>query len=68
MALGTEVDLGTGHIVLDVLPAVPKRGTAAPLFSADVYCGHGRPSQLLLTSCFLCFPFCTVYIVVLQLR
>ena len=27
--LGTEVDLGTGHIVLDVVPAVRERGTAA---------------------------------------
>jgi len=32
--LGTEVDLGTGHIVLDVVPAVCEMGTAAPpLFS-----------------------------------
>jgi len=31
--LGTEVDLITGHIVLDVVPAVRERGTAAPLFS-----------------------------------
>jgi len=30
---GTEVDLGTCHIVLDVVPAVRERGTAAPLFS-----------------------------------
>ena len=28
-----------------------ERGTASPLFSAHVYCGHGRPSQLLLSSC-----------------
>jgi len=28
-----------------------ERGTAAPPFSAHVYCGHGRPSQLLLSSC-----------------
>jgi len=42
--LGTEVDLGPGHIVLDGVPAVRERGTAAPpLFSAHVYCGHGRP-------------------------
>jgi len=27
------------------------RGTAAPLFSAHVYRGHGRPSQLVLSSC-----------------
>ena len=49
--LGTEVDLGPGHIVLDWVPALRERGTAAPLFSAHVYCGHGRPSQLLLSSC-----------------
>jgi len=50
--LGTEVDLGPGHIVLDGDPAPPRKmGTAAPVFSAHVYCGHGRPSQLLLSSC-----------------
>jgi len=50
--LGTEVDLGPGDIVLDGVPASRERGTAAPLFSAHVYYGHGRPSQLLLSSCF----------------
>jgi len=50
--LGTEVDLGQGHIVLDGVPAIRKRGIAAPLFSAHVYCGHGRPSELLLSSCY----------------
>jgi len=50
---GTEVDLDPGHIVLDGVPALRERGTAAPIFSADVYCGHGRPSQLLLSSCFI---------------
>ena len=50
--LGTELDLGPGHIVLDGVPALRERGTAAlPLFSAHAYCGHGRPSQLLLSSC-----------------
>jgi len=49
--LGTEVDLGTGHIVLDVVLAVRERGTAAPPLFAHVCCGHGRPSQLLLSSC-----------------
>jgi len=49
--LGTEVDLGPGHIVLDGVPALRERSTAAPIFSAHVYCGHGRPSQLLLSSC-----------------
>jgi len=28
--LGTEVDLGPGHIVLDAVPALRERGTAAP--------------------------------------
>ena len=32
MALGTEVGLGLGHIVIDGDPAPPKRGTAAPSF------------------------------------
>ena len=49
--LGTEVDLGPGHIVLDGVLAPRERGTAAPIFSAHVYCDHGRPSQLLLSSC-----------------
>jgi len=30
--LSTEVDLGTGHIVLDGDPAARERGTAAPSF------------------------------------
>jgi len=35
-------------------PSSREKGTAAPpLFSAHVYCGHGRPSQLLLSSCIL---------------
>ena len=29
--LGTEVDLGPSHIVLDGIPALRERGTAAPL-------------------------------------
>ena len=43
--LGTEIDLGPGHIVLDGDPAPPPaKGTQHPrsIFSADVYCGHGR--------------------------
>ena len=52
MALGTEVDLGPGHTVLDGVPALRETGIAAPIFSARVYCGHGRPSQLLLSSCY----------------
>ena len=51
--LDTEVDLGSDHIVLDGDPALPpcERGTAAPLFSAHDYCGHGHPYQLMLSFC-----------------
>jgi len=49
--LGTEVDLGPGHIVLDGVPAPAKGVQRSPLFSAHVHCGHGRPSQLLLSYC-----------------
>jgi len=38
-------------------PSSRERGTAAPVFSAHVYCSHGRPSQLLLISCFCFFSF-----------
>ena len=52
MPLGTEVDLGPGHIVLDGVPALHKGAQQPPpLFSVGVYCGHGHPSQLLLSSC-----------------
>jgi len=51
--LGTEVDLRAGHIVLDGFPALRERGTAPAPFLAKVYCGHGRPSQLLLSSCYI---------------
>jgi len=51
--LGMDVDVGPVHIVLDGDPASPsERGTAAtPVFLAHVYCGRGRPSQLLLNTC-----------------
>jgi len=32
-------------------PNSPRKGHSSPLFSADVCCGHGRTSQLLLSSC-----------------
>ena len=38
-------------------------GHRAPMFSAHVYCGHGRPSQLLLSSCFV---YIFVYLSVLH--
>jgi len=41
MPLGTEVGLVPGDIVLDGDPApATERGTAAPHFSAHVYCGQ----------------------------
>jgi len=52
MPLGTKVGLGPCHIVLNGDPAPPSRkGHSSPLFLAHVYCGHGRSSQLLLSSC-----------------
>jgi len=47
----TEVDLGSGHIVLDGDPAPPERGTAAPppVFSPYVYCGHWPQSPISVT-------------------
>jgi len=42
MALGVEVGLGPGHIVLDGDPVLlPKKGAETPpQFSAHVFCGH----------------------------
>jgi len=54
MPLCTGVDLGPGHIVLDGDPASLASGKGAlqpRLFSAHVYCSHGRPFQLLPSSC-----------------
>ena len=35
--LGTEVDLGPGHIVFDGVPALRKRGTQTPLFGPYLF-------------------------------
>ena len=48
--LGTEVELG--HTVL-IGTSSPLKGHSTSLFLALVYCGHGRPSQVLLSSCYL---------------
>jgi len=45
MPLGTEIGLGPADMGTRV------QGKISPLFSAHVYCGHGRPSQLLLSAC-----------------
>jgi len=42
-----------GHIVLDGDLAITRKGHNSPLSSAHVYCGHGCPSQLLLSSCII---------------
>jgi len=44
--LGTEVDLGPDHIVLGALPTLCERATAAPIFSAHVYCGVATVAHL----------------------
>ena len=48
MPLGTEVDLGLGHILLDMgTQNPPKKGTASPpLFDQYLLWPNGRPSQL----------------------
>ena len=51
--LGTEVHWPRPHCIRRV-PVPRERDTAALLFSAHVYCGHGRPSQLLVSSLQLC--------------
>jgi len=51
MPLGMEV--GPGDFVFDGDPAIPEtEGTPTTTqFLAHVYCGHGCPSQLLLSCC-----------------
>ena len=58
--LGTDVDLGPGHIVFDGDLAPPAKGAQQPppLFSAHVCCDHGRSSQLLLSSCLFMAALC----------
>ena len=52
--LGTTVGLGPGHIVLDGDPSPPKRGTApsTPIFGPCLLWPNGRPSWLLLNTCY----------------
>jgi len=47
MPHGMETGLGPGDFVFD-LTTPRKKGTPIP---THVYCGHGRPSQLLLSYC-----------------
>jgi len=53
MALGMEVGLGPGHIVLGRDPApLPRNGGTAPNFRPMSIVASGRPSQLLLNTFF----------------
>jgi len=52
MPVGTQVDLGSGHIVLDEDPAPPKGAQQPPLFGPCLFWPNGRKSQLLLSTCF----------------
>jgi len=36
---------------IKLAPSSARNGHRAPILSGHVYCGHGRPSQLLLSSC-----------------
>ena len=53
-AFGTKVGLGLGHIVLDGDPASPleRRHSPRPIFGRCLLWPSGRPSQLLLSTCF----------------
>jgi len=51
MPLGTEVGIGPGNIVLHGDPPPPAKGAQQPPLFCSCLCGHGRPSQLLLSSC-----------------
>jgi len=48
-------------------PSSPRqKGTAPTQFSAHVYYGHGCPSQLLLSSCYICYIILVVAIILLS--
>jgi len=51
MPLGMEVGLGLGYIVVHGDPASPIGGTA-PIFGPCLLWPNGRPSQLLLSTCY----------------
>jgi len=53
MPLGREVGLGPGDIVLDENQAPPrKKCSSPPLFGPCLLRSNGRPSQLLLSTCY----------------
>ena len=50
--LGTEIGLGSGHVVLDGTHAAPRKRAQSPsIFGPCLLWPNGRPSQLLLNTC-----------------
>ena len=71
MPLGTDADLGPGHIVLDggPPPLLRKGAQQPPFFSAHVCCGQTVPISATAELLFTCFSFCTLrlsYILVVE--
>ena len=60
MPLGTKVGLAPGHIVLHGDPA-PQ--AVRPLFGLCLLWSNGRPSQLLLSTCYILMSFDYIYCV-----
>jgi len=62
--LGTEVGFDPADIVLDGDPAPPRKGVQQPPSFRSTLLWHGRQSQQLLNSCYLChaFAFLTFFI------
>jgi len=52
MPLGTKVGHGPGHIVLGGDPAPPPKWAQPPIFGPCLLWPNGRPSQLLLSTCY----------------
>ena len=65
MPLGTEVGLGPSHIVLDGDPAPPpSKGTQPSIFGPCLLWPNGRPSQLLLSTCYILIVYKHIIIVI----
>jgi len=62
MKLGVEVGIGPGHIVLDGDPAPPPQRGTAPVFGPCLLWPNGRPSQLLLSTCYRCYQFKVIFV------
>jgi len=60
MSVGSEVDLGPGHMLGTQLP--PKGAQEPPLFGPCLLWPNGRPSQLLVTE-YLSVMVCSVPVI-----